>query len=184
MPNYQNGKIYKIVSPSNPDMPPYFGSTTMLLCNRMKSHRNPKSLCKSKSLIGCGDAIIVLIENYPSSSREELSKKEAEYILNNDCCNKYIPARTHKERYDVNKELIKEKQKIYKEKYPERRQEINLKYREKNKEEIREKSRIFHENHKENFTCECGGKYTNKHKATHFKTNKHISYIGNQKTEV
>ena len=75
MPDYQNGKIYKIVSPSNPDMLPYFGATTQRLCSRMNGHRRSDQMCQSSVLIGCGDAKIVLVENYPCNSKEELSRQ-------------------------------------------------------------------------------------------------------------
>jgi len=34
----------------------------------------------------------------------------------------------------------------------------------------------------EKFSCECGGKYTNINKATHFKTKKHLKYIKDSQT--
>lgn len=35
------------------------------------------------------------------------------YIENNECINKFIPCRTRKERYEANKEEIKDKMKEY-----------------------------------------------------------------------
>jgi len=170
MPNYQNGKVYKIISLSNPDILPYYGSTTQRLCSRMVEHRNvyKKNPCKSKSLIECGDAKIVLIENYPCNSREELSKKEAEYILNNDCCNKQIPNRTPKEWREEHHDKIRENDK---------------KYYEENRDKIRERTKQYYLQNRDKIlernSCVCGGKYSKLYKTKHLKTNKHISYINN-----
>ena len=38
MPNYQEGKIYKIYNTINVDL--YIGSTTQKLCERMREHRS------------------------------------------------------------------------------------------------------------------------------------------------
>ena len=152
MPNYQKGKIYKIVSPSNPDVLPYFGATTQMLCSRMTTHRKNFD-CSSKQLIGCGDAKIVLVENYPCKNKEELSSREAQYILNNDCCNKIIPFRP-----------------------PEYLKEYTQKYRNEHKEERKQYDK---KRNRVSIICECGGNYTQQHKQEHYKTNLHLSYIGN-----
>ena len=87
MPNYQNSKIYKIISPSNPDLI-YYGSTTQKLSVRMAGHRMNSKTNRggesSKEILCFDDANIILVENYPCNSKEELFKKESEYILNND----------------------------------------------------------------------------------------------------
>ena len=38
MPNYQNGKIYKLVSPHTDEI--YIGSTVARLCKRFGNHKN------------------------------------------------------------------------------------------------------------------------------------------------
>ena len=150
MPNYTNSKIYKIVSPSRPDIPPYFGATTQQLSVRMGGHRriqgNP---CKSKSLIECGDAIIILVENYPCNSKEELDRKEAEYILNNDCCNKVIPLRTQKQYNQDNKEQLAEQKKQY---YQDNREEFaekHKKYYQDNREQLAEYKKQYYQDKRE-----------------------------------
>lgn len=103
---YENSKIYKIVSPSNPDLV-YYGSTIQKLSIRMAGHRARLNKCTSSMVLDKGDAIILLVENYSCNSKEELLKKEGEYILNNECVNKNVAGRTSKERYqDINKEQI------------------------------------------------------------------------------
>ena len=206
MPNYQNGKIYKIISPSNPDALPYFGATTMLLCKRMGDHRNKNNKCKSKSLMECGDAIIVLVENYPCNSKEELSRKEAEYIVNNDCCNKIVPLRTKKEwlidNYDRciekrrewyrdNHDRCIEKRRDYDEKNREYIQERTKQYAEKNKEDIKKRQDEYRQINKETikehyskqYSCICGGQYTHAHKKRHERNEIHQKYLQTISTE-
>jgi hypothetical protein len=67
MPNYQDGKIYKIESPQTDKV--YIGSTTQKLCDRMTNHRSSlkifdlhkKKNCTSFDILRTGDAKIYLI---------------------------------------------------------------------------------------------------------------------------
>ena len=106
--NYQNGKIYKIWSPSQ-DLQ-YIGSTVQELSQRLGGHKknfklfnNPDSkynkYCASYEVLKCEDYRIDLLENYSCINKLELNKKEGEYIKNNVCVNKVIPGRTMKEHY-------------------------------------------------------------------------------------
>jgi hypothetical protein len=114
MPNYQNSKIYKIVSPSNPDLV-YYGSTTQKLSYRMTSHiidfRNCKNNTSSFEILKYDDAIILLVEDYPCNSKAELHKKEGEYILNNNCVNKRVEGQPSRERVNMLKKKYREKNK-------------------------------------------------------------------------
>jgi len=120
---YKNGKIYRIVSPSHPELV-YYGSTTQTLSQRMAGHRrsfkNEASGITSKKVLQYEDAMIILVENCPCNSKEELNKKEKEYIINNECVNKVVPFRTMEEAREVkqkykqdNKEKIAEQRKDY-----------------------------------------------------------------------
>jgi hypothetical protein len=150
MPDYQKGKIYKLWSPQGDEI--YIGSTIQLLHIRKSHHKNKSSLCQSKILFEKYDDVrIELLEEYPCNSKDELQKKEGEYIRNNDCVNKKIPCRTKKEYYEDNKE---EKKKIA------------SKYREDNKEKIKE-------NRTTPFVCECGRTIQLMVKARHLKTKIH-----------
>ena len=169
MPNYQNSKIYKIISPSNPDILPYFGATTQLLSQRMGKHRGIRN-CKSKSLIECGDAVIILVENYNCNSKEELYRKEAEYILNNDCCNKNIPLRTPKQYKQDNRERISVRDKKYYQDNRERFIEKDKQYYKENKDWILERQKQKH-------LCLCGGRYIYANKKQHERTKKHQTYL-------
>ena len=109
MPNYQNGKIYKLVCSETGKI--YIGSTVQKLIKRKWGHTdNRKKLCMSKDFI---KPEIYLIENYPCNSKQELCKRERHYVETIDCVNKYIPSRTKKEYYQDNKDIIIKKNAEY-----------------------------------------------------------------------
>jgi len=124
---YDNGKIYKIVDFTNGNI--YIGSTVQTLTERLAQHKRDKR-CSSCDIIKNGDYDIILIENYPCQSKEELEARERYYILNTECVNLQIPGRTKKEYYEDNKEKIKKRIKEYRDKNKDRTKE----YREKNKD--------------------------------------------------
>ena len=90
MPNYQNAKIYKLWSPEGDEV--YIGSTTQLLCQRKAKHiYNYKQnlTCKSKLIFEkYNDVRIELLECCPCDNREEVEKKEGEYIRSYNSVNK------------------------------------------------------------------------------------------------
>jgi hypothetical protein len=157
---YSRGKIYKIVSPSNPDLV-YYGATVNDLHKRFAVHRSAHNNTNSKLIMCYDDACIVLVENFSCKDKNELRAKEVEYILGNNCVNK-----TGKGAPSRNKEYVKDYNKEYKLNHLERSKEYNKTYYETNKERLKEKAR-------EKQTCVCGGKYTMSHKAEHEKTYKH-----------
>jgi len=113
MVNYQNGKIYKIVC--NITSKQYFGSTCKKylsdrLCQHRYRFRVNNNMTSSKVLEG-GNYSIILVENYPCNSKDELHKRERYYIDNNECVNKITPLRTSSEYYNENKNVINEKRK-------------------------------------------------------------------------
>jgi hypothetical protein len=100
MVNYSNSKIYKIV-PTNGDDICYIGSTTkQYLSQRMDAHRsvfkqwqknNKAEKTSSVELFdkyGLENCKIVLIENFPCNSKDELEKREGEWIKKINCINK------------------------------------------------------------------------------------------------
>lgn len=145
--NYQNGKIYKLVSPHTDEI--YIGSTTQSLAVRKGGHK-----CKYKRYLegkehsfvtsfklfelGKDDVSIILLESYPCETKEELQKKEREWIEKLDCVNKVIPCRTKKEYSKDNAERIK----LYHSKYYVDNQEIldakNKQWYEDHKEQVLE----------------------------------------------
>lgn len=178
MPNYQNGKIYKIWSPSTELM--YIGSTTQKLCSRFTAHkRNYKYYKNGKyhnvtsfQILEYEDARIDLITECPCDNREQLRQIEGHYIRDLDCVNKCIPGRTQTQYNQDNKEKILEQVKIYRQNNKENIKEYAKSYYQDNKEKIKE-----YKNQK--FDCECGGKYTRDNKPRHERTNKHKKYLEN-----
>ena len=79
MPNYQDGKIYKLVSNISSDI--YIGSTVNILTHRLNEHKCKANKCVSKQLFA-NDAVvqIILIEMFPCSSKIELKAREHHYI--------------------------------------------------------------------------------------------------------
>ena len=155
---YSNGKIYKIISFSNPDVV-YYGSTVNSLNKRMSQHRAPSNKCISKQIIDFGDAVILLVENYPCENKEQLNRKEGEYILNNDCINKVVAGRTLKEYshkyYIDNKEENKIAQKEY--------------------YELNKEKQIARQSVK--YDCICGNTLTIGKKARHNKSQHHLKHL-------
>ena len=134
MANYQNAKIYKLWSPSKNLV--YYGSTTQTLTERLSKHlhnyKNNKNIA-SELVLKSPDYKIELLEHYPCNNRQELCKKEGEYIKANECVNKHIAGRTMKEYYKDNIENYKQynknnKERIkqyYKEYYKRSKNELN-----------------------------------------------------------
>lgn len=114
--DYSNSKIYKIVC--NITGLVYIGSTTQPLCKRLGVHKSKYKLWKrdntrtgkfsSFEVIEYDNYDIVLIENCPCSSKEELHRRERHYIQSMVCVNKRVPTRTLQEYYIENKERRKE----------------------------------------------------------------------------
>ncbi len=173
MPNYQNSKIYKLVC-DDPDLI-YYGATTVGLSQRMTGHRESRNRCVSKKLFEVGNVKIILVENYPCNSKEELNKKEREYIDNNSCINKCKPIRYENETKQYMKEYT-EKNKVkltdYQKKYYEDNKQSFIE-RNKKRQQTDEYKQYRKEHYKEKIACECGAIVRKGDISTHRKTNKH-----------
>ena len=150
MVNYQNSKIYKLYSPSKNLI--YIGSTTQILCKRLAEHLqkynaynndNTKPYYTSYLVLDCEDYKIELLEEYACNNKQQLLKKEGEYIRNNECCNEKIAGRTDKEWYKDNADTIKEKVKKYRTDNADILKEKAKKYRLKNAEKIKETQKQY-----------------------------------------
>ncbi len=170
MINYETSKIYKIVC--NKTNKIYIGSTTKkYLSSRLSGHKysfENNLQVKSSEIIKNGDYNILLIENYPCNSKDELRARERFYIENNECVNRLKPGRTKKEYYQDNKEHIKKNVKLWGDNNKEKVKEYKKKYKLENKEKRKEK-----------ITCSCGLTITKDHKARHERTQKHLKSISN-----
>jgi hypothetical protein len=175
MPDYQKGKIYKIWSPSKNLV--YYGSTIETISARLAKHKsqykaytndNAKLYVSSYLVLECEDYKIELIEDYPCNNKEQLHKREGDYIKNNECVNMQIAGRTKqewekenidkvneaKQKYcEANYDKVKEAKQKYCETNPDKVKETKQKYCEKNVEKIRESQKKLYqvniEKHKE-----------------------------------
>jgi hypothetical protein len=123
------------------------------------------------------------IKEYYQDNKDKLIDYQKEYYEQNKD--------KLKEYYEQNKDKIKEyreqnKDKIidYQKEYYEQNKDKLKEYYEQNKDKIKEyyeqnKDKINEHRYK-HFTCECGGCYIQKNKATHLKSIKHQNYLNNK----
>tara|TARA_R110002110_G_C13084476_1_gene684181 strand:+ start:30 stop:587 length:558 start_codon:yes stop_codon:yes gene_type:complete len=128
MVNYQNSKVYKIINEKNEII--YIGSTAQKLCQRYQTHNHKSPNHK-----------IILIENYPCNSREELCMREQQIIEEHDNLINQIRAyRSEEQKKEYNKK--------YHEKYKENNKEYIQQYQKNNYENNKEKIKEHYENNK------------------------------------
>ncbi len=140
---YQNGKIYTIRYKDDDDLI-YVGSTIQPLYKRWFTHKNKCLNEKDKAYNillyrkiretnNINDWYIELYEDYPTSNKENLLKREGEVIREIGTLNKNIAGRTNKEfckqYYNDNKESFKQ-------------------YRDNNKEKMKYYNKKYYEDHK------------------------------------
>ncbi len=134
MPDYSNGKIYKITGGGLT----YIGSTIQSLAQRMTKHKSEKKVgrfCSSNALFEFQDCMITLIEDYSCERREQLLARERYWYGIIDCVNKIPPLRNNEENevrkaYLANyREIHKNKNKDYQKKYFQANKEKIFKHR-------------------------------------------------------
>lgn len=170
MIDYQNGKIYKIVC-DDPELM-YIGSTCQTLSNRMSAHRQMMkryidgkgNYISSFGIVGSEGSHIVLIENHPCNSKEELLARERFHIEANVCVNRNIPGRGYDAEYI--KQYNKNRYESRKDEYIQRAKQFNQQH----KEQIKQKALA-----KE--VCECGAVVCRNASYAHKKTTKHIRLL-------
>jgi len=192
MTNYDNGKIYKIVvNNTDEEYEPYIGSTTKkYLSQRLVQHRSNYKTRKSKNLgsfklfdkYGTENCEIILIENYPCKSIDELRSRERYHydIINN--CNVRRPMvlpddkkSDNIKRYNRTLELHPQYcQEIY-----QRRLELHPNFHKDKYQQILVKNPNFNEDRKlTKYECDCGKSVSRIDlKTRHEKSKKHINYL-------
>jgi hypothetical protein len=180
---YKNGKIYKIISPHTNKI--YVGSTCKkYLCQRLGCHKdgykrwlkdNNNGYTSSYVLFDLGDVEIILLEIVNCNTKDELLKKEREWIekYKDIIVNRLKPITTKEEK----KKNVKQYDKEHKE---EKKQ-----YYEKNKEEHKQYSKEYYKEHKEKIKeyskeqilCDCGVSFQKTSKARHIGRQTHQQYI-------
>ena len=191
MANYDNGKIYKLVSRSTGLV--YYGSTVQTLKARLSAHKKDfknynkgiYNYVSSFKVLEQSDYLIELVTDYPCNDEKELLWMEGFFIKNYKCVNKQVAGRGKKQYREDNKDKIAEQKKQrYEENIEDRHVKSRMYYR-KNKEAVLERSKKRYQKNKdkisekvnEKFTCDCGGKYTYTNKAKHEQTKKHQDFI-------
>jgi len=158
---YARGKIYKIVSENTDKV--YVGSTTektlaRRLAKHVELHReylkgNQRRYTSSFDIIEKGDYSIVLLENFPCESKDELFARERYYYeqQKQSIVNIKPPILTQQERKDY-------------------RNKKKQSYINRHREEVQAKRQ-------QKFDCECGGHYSRSAKSRHFNSILHKTYI-------
>ena len=150
MVNYQNGKIYKLYSPSKNLT--YIGSTTQILCKRLAEHLqkykeynndNTKTNTTAFLVLECEDYKIELLEEYACNNRQQLEKKEGEYIKNNECVNRVIAGRSRQEYYIDNADELRKQAKQYNIVNKEKIKEYRKQYTIDNADKIKERKKQY-----------------------------------------
>lgn len=166
---YQNGKIYKIVSNYTDEV--YIGSSAQkYLSMRMRQHRDEFKLWKKDStkrkyissfeILKYDDARIVLVENYPCESKDQLRQQEEHHRkLHAEAVNKQKAYQSHEQHlqymrtwHHENKEHVAERAKEYRENHREELLKKKKEYYHSNADTINERRR---EEYKENSTELC-----------------------------
>ena len=117
---YNNSKIYKLWVNETDDI--YIGSTCSTLTKRLCGHKSCYKRWKdgkkekyktSFKLFEIGNVMIELVEAYPCKCKDELRAREGFYIRQEECVNKVVAGRDHKEYLKKYREDNKEKLKAH-----------------------------------------------------------------------
>lgn len=166
----------------------YVGST----CNFKKRLSKHKSDCYNTESKGYNSKIYkyirehshwdnvkveIIVHLHPKFNRGERDNFEQEWIdYLNPTLNDYKAytglneKEWHKQWYIDNKDRILENQKQFYKDNKDRILENKKQFYKDNKDKISEKRN-------QKFNCECGGKYTDRHKSRHLKSKKHLKYM-------
>lgn len=145
MDKYSHSKIYKIYSPSIDKI--YIGSTTQSIYKRFASHRYHYILYKkgnypyqsSFDIVKFDNCEIKLLEEFKCENRQELFKKEGEWMKKNkNLVNRVLAG------YDIDNPKLIERRKYYKQ-YRQRNKEHLKNYRKEYCKRIKYRSEINNE---------------------------------------
>ena len=171
--DYSKGKIYKIICNITGNI--YIGSTINDLSVRLAKHKCDSH--SSKEILENNDYQILLIEEYPCKSKEELLWRERYWIENNNCVNVKKPIITEEELMEKKRKIAKEQYLKRPIEYKEYKKKYDKEYREKNNEKKKENNKEYYEKNKEEIICECGCITTKFNKSRHIKSLKHKQLI-------
>jgi len=161
MGDYLQSIIYKLSSPSHPEVNPYYGSSKNPAYKRRGSHKGDYKAGKNSSafLILCyDDWVLEVVEEYPCESANQLRLREGWWISNHPCVNQRnagtgktakCSAEYFKQYYTENKERLKEKAKQHYEENKEQHKMKSKEYQEANREHLNAKRREWVANNRE-----------------------------------
>ena len=154
MPNYQKGKIYKIISNETDKV--YIGSTCDYLSSRLGKHKysykKGKTCTSSKEILKYADCEIELIEDFPCATKRELLDREGYYIrITPNCVNVRIAGRTKAQYYVDNKEVLAIKKKAYAQKNAATIAKYQKKYAEDHQNRLKEYRKNYHEKNRQKY---------------------------------
>jgi hypothetical protein len=149
---YNNSKIYKICSNLSDKI--YIGSTTQSIQQRLSDHVSNYNTrltnnryVSSFEIIKLGDAFIVLLEQCNFNNKQQLDRREGEFIKQNIniTINMVVPGRTKKEYEIENAEQIKERHRQYRIDNKQKKKDYNN----VNKEKIANQNKQYYNDNKE-----------------------------------
>ena len=174
MPNYANGKIYKLVSDETDFV--YVGSTTQPLSKRLYAHKKKAETGNSKVYtamreVGIESFRIVLVSDHPCERKEQLNageervRKEFEQgnLLNTNRCYSNVPyglpAKEYNSKYQAdNADKMKEYIAKYKTDNSDKIKEYRAKYNADNADKIKERMAKYRADNADKIK-ECRAKY-------------------------
>lgn len=153
--DYRNGKIYRLVCNNSGQQ--YIGSTTRSLSKRKNDHKTKYNawiqgkchFITAFKIIESGNYDIVLIEDFPCDSKEQLHSRERYWIETMDCVNKNIPCRPNQEWREANAEKIKKQRQEYAKTNFDKEAERKKEHYQSNKEQYLERVKKWNEDNKD-----------------------------------
>ena len=153
-------------------------------CGLKNTSKNTCSIYRKMNEIGIENFYIELIEEYPCENIEQLRRKEGEWIRKVSTLNDQIAGRTTREYYEEHIEEKKYYDKLYHVANKDKRSKQAKERYERDKERIKQRSndRHYKENDKkkeytkQTIECPCGVKFLTLNKSRHLKSKHHQNY--------
>jgi hypothetical protein len=162
MGDYLQSIIYKLYSPSHPEIPLYYGSSKNPLYKRKGSHKGDYKKGKNSTafqILCYDDWVMEVVENYSCNNAQELRDRERWWISNNPCVNQrmkpYDKKKADKVYYEEHKEELKTHSKAYYEEHKDecrkQHREYYKQYYEENKEKVKQQKKEWISENRERY---------------------------------
>lgn len=135
------GVVYRIFSPTRPELGCYIGSTLLGIKRRMAIHRcshraflkGAAGYCSSFRVLGAAnDAVCEPLQEVEVERKDELKRLEGDYIRTVEgCVNAKVAGRTDRERYKEKEGELRERARAYYQLNRDRKREYYLKNKER-----------------------------------------------------